>query len=145
MAIFRFETNRLILRKFEKSDMKALFKFLRDREVNIFLPWFPIKDIKETKVFYDRQFADCKYSYAICLKDNCPIGYIKVDTDDSYDLGYALRKEFWYNGIVTEAGKDLIEQLKLDGVPYITATHDRDNLRSGGVMRQLGMKYCYSY
>ena len=32
-----------------------------------------------------------------------------------------------------------------DGVPYITATHDKNNPRSGGVMKQLGMKYQYSY
>ena len=59
-----------------------------------------------------------KYSFAICLKENYPIGYIKVSTDDSYDLGYALHKKFWHRGIVTEAGKVLIEQLKQDGIPY---------------------------
>ena len=32
-----------------------------------------------------------------------------------------------------------------DGVPYITATHDKNNPRSSGVMKQLGMKYQYSY
>ena len=29
--------------------------------------------------------------------------------------------------------------------PYITATHDRNNPRSGNVMRKLGMTYRYSY
>ena len=38
-----------------------------------------------------------------------------------------------------------MEQVKKDGLPYITATHDINNPRSGGVMRQIGMKYCYSY
>ena len=65
--------------------------------------------------------------------------------DDSYDFGYALRKEFWHRGIVTEAGRAVIEQLKKDGIPYITATHDVNNPRSGSVMRQLGMQYQYSY
>lgn len=68
-----------------------------------------------------------------------------VSTDDSYDFGYGLHKEFWHKGIVTEAGKAVIEQLKKDGIPYITATHDVNNPRSGGVMKQLGMKYQYSY
>ena len=35
--------------------------------------------------------------------------------------------------------------MKKDGILYITATHDRNNPRSGGVMRNIGMKYCYSY
>ena len=32
-----------------------------------------------------------------------------------------------------------------DGLPYITATHDRNNLGSGGVMQNVGMRYQYSY
>lgn len=32
-----------------------------------------------------------------------------------------------------------------DGIPYITATHDINNLRSGEVMKRLGMTYKYSY
>ena len=39
----------------------------------------------------------------------------------------------------------MIAQVKKDGLPYITATHDRNNPRSGGVMRNVGMKYQYSY
>ena len=86
------------------------------------------------------------YAYAICLKeDNYPIGYIKVDMDESHDFGYGLHRKFWHRGIVTEAGKDVIAQVKKDGLPYITATHDIKNPRSGGVMRQVGMKYQYSY
>lgn len=44
-----------------------------------------------------------------------------------------------------EAGKAVIKQVKADGIPYITATHDVKNPRSGGVMKQLGMAYQYSY
>lgn len=65
--------------------------------------------------------------------------------EEHHDFGYGLRKEFWHKGIVTEAGKAVIEQVKKDGLPYITATHDRNNPRSGGVMRNVGMKYQYSY
>ena len=65
--------------------------------------------------------------------------------DNSHDLGYGLRKEFWHNGIVTEACKAVIGQLKKDGLLYVTATHDVKNTRSGGVMKQLGMSYKYSY
>ena len=68
-----------------------------------------------------------------------------MGTDDSHDLGYGLRREFWRRGLVTEAGRAVIDQLKRDGVPYITATHDVNNPRSGEVMRRLGMRYQYSY
>lgn len=147
----RIETERLILRKFTEDDIEALYKIYSDEEVNTFLPWYPLKNMDEAFVFFQEQYAakyalPQAYAYAICQKrDNYPIGYIKVDMEEHHDFGYGLRKEFWHQGIVTEAGKALINQVKKDGLPYITATHDRNNPRSGGVMRNVGMKYQYSY
>ncbi|WP_275077575.1 GNAT family N-acetyltransferase [Clostridium botulinum] len=46
---------------------------------------------------------------------------------------------------MTEASKAVIEQLKKDAIPYITATHDVKNSRSGAVMKKIGMTYQYSY
>ena len=145
------ETERLILRKFTEEDVEALFLILKDEEANKFLPWYPLKDREEAKRFYKERYAakyeqPQAYAYAICLKgDNFPIGYMKVDLEEHHDFGYALRKEFWHQGIVTEASKAVVAQVKKDGLPYITATHDRNNPRSGNVMRKVGMKYCYSY
>ena len=119
--------------------------------MNRFLPWFPLENLQQAQVFYAQRYAakyaqPQGYAYAICKKeDNFPIGYIKVDMDEAHDLGYGLRKEFWHQGIVTEAAQAVITQVKRDGLPYLTATHDRDNPRSGGVMKQVGMKYQYSY
>lgn len=144
-------TERLILRKFEESDLEALYKIYSDTKVNKFLPWFPLKTIEETKAFYEEYLVSrynqkCAYHYAICLKkDNYPIGYLNVGADDSHDFGYGICKEFWHKGIATEAGKAVIEQLKKDNIPYITATHDVNNPQSGEVMKRLGMKYQYSY
>ena len=145
------KTERLILRKFTQEDVGALFLILKDEDVNRFLPWYPIKNMAEAKKFYEERYAakykqPQAYAYAICLKtDNFPIGYIKVDMEEHHDFGCGLRKEFWHKGIVTEASKTVIEQVKNDGLPYITATHDRNNPRSGNVMQTVGMKYCYSY
>lgn len=143
-------TERLTLRRFTEGDMAALFRILRDGTVNEFLPWYPVKDMAETKQFYEERYAakyarPRAYAYAICLKGGGPIGYINVDTEEPYDLGYGLLREFWHRGIVTEAARAVIEQVKKDGLPYITATHDRNNPRSGGVMRNVGMEYRYSY
>lgn len=145
------KTERLILRKFTEQDMEALFLILSDKEVNKFLPWYPLEDLEETKKFYRERYISNYaqpqgYAYAICLKeDDFPVGYINVDMEEAHDLGYGLRKEFWHRGIVTEATKAVVEQAKKDGLPYITATHDKNNPRSGNVMKKIGMKYCYSY
>lgn len=147
----QLETERLLLRRFRESDIEALYLLLRDEKVNTFLPWFPLKSIAETYAFFETNYAaeyakPQAYAYAICLKeDQYPIGYMKVGMEEGHDLGYGLRKEFWHRGIVTEAGKAVAAQVKKDGLSYITATHDIKNPRSGGVMKQIGMKYQYSY
>ncbi|MBC1330833.1 GNAT family N-acetyltransferase [Listeria booriae] len=145
------QTNRLTLRKFTQSDLPALLNIHSDKEVNKFLPMFPLKTHTDAKTYWENQYAAAykqkqAYQYAICLKeDNIPIGYINISMNDSHDLGYGLTKKFWHQGIVTEAGKAILEQAKKDGIPFVTATHDRNNPRSGGVMIQLGMHYQYSY
>lgn len=144
-------TERLILRRFSEQDADALFLIYSDKEVNTFLPWYPLQTTNEAVHFLQARYLDTYqhsqgYRYAICLKDdNVPIGYVHVSMDENHDLGYGLRKEFWHRGIVTEAARAVIAQVKRDDLPYITATHDVNNPRSGGVMRQLGMQYKYSY
>lgn len=147
----RLETERLILRKFTEDDLEALYYIHSDEEVNRFLPWFPLRNMEDARAFYEEQLVsryreERAYNYAVCMKENdYPVGYVNVSMDDSYDFGYGLRREFWHRGIITEAGKAVIEQLLRDGIPYITATHDVNNTRSGRVMKRLGMKYRYSY
>lgn len=145
------ETNRLLLRQFNKNDVNALLALHSDEAVNQYLPWFPLKSLKQAESFFEKQYAEFYqspkgYRYAVCLKTkNIPIGYVHVNMDDSYDLGYGLQKAFWRQGIISEAAGAVIEQLKKDRVPYITATHDIHNISSGGVMKKLGMRYQYTY
>ena len=145
------ETERLVLRQFTEQDVNALFLILSDKEVNTFLPIFPLRNIEEAKAYlqskYIEKYAQGKGLYcAICLKeDNIPIGYVHVSDDESHDLGYVLRKGFWHQGIVSEACKAVLGFLKTTAIPYITATHDINNPRSGKVMESIGMKYQYTY
>ena len=145
------ETERLLLRPFAREDMEALYFIFKDEEVNTYLPWFPLKNMEEAQRFFEERYEKAyrqsqAYRYAVCLKaDNVPIGYVNVSMEDSYDFGYGLRKEFWHKGIITEAGQAVIGQIKKDGIPYVTATHDVKNVPSGQVMKRLGMTYQYSY
>lgn len=145
-------TNRLILRKFNENDFNSLFLILKDKDVNTYLPMFPLKNIEEAKQYLYQNFIEkyklpISYHYAICLKsNNIPIGYINISDDESFDFGYALNKNFWNNGIITETAKAIIKMLKCSKtIPFITATHDIKNIASGKVMQKIGMKYQYSY
>lgn len=145
------ETKRLILRKFSDNDLEAIFAIFSDEDVNTYLPWFPLKSMEDAKAFFEKRYAKvyqqpCAYKYAVCLKtDNVPIGYVNVSMDDNHDFGYGLLKEFWHKGIITEASEAVLKELKSHGFTYITATHDVNNIRSGEVMKRLGMSYKYSY
>ena len=94
------ETERLRLRRFTAEDAAAILAIFGDVEANTFLPWFPLKSLEEARQLFERQYqpvfrAERGYQYAICLKeDDIPIGYVKVDLDESHDLGYGLRHEF---------------------------------------------------
>ena len=90
------ETERLRLRRFTAEDAAAILAIFGDVEANTFLPWFPLKSLEEARQLFERQYqpvyrAERGYQYAICLKeDDIPIGYVKVDLDESHDLGYGL-------------------------------------------------------
>lgn len=144
-------TPRLLLRRFTPDDAPAMWELLRDEEVNTFLPWFPVKTLEEARQHlqerYLSQYSRAQsYHYAVCLRETGQlIGYANVSDTEARDFGYGFRKEFWHQGFATEAARAILEQLRRDGVPYITATHDVNNPHSGAVMRKLGMQYQYSY
>ena len=102
----KLETNRLILRKFNENNLKAFY----DKEVNLYLPWFPLKNLDEVKIFYQERYVSIyqkeqEYAYAICLKENnLPIGYVNINLDESHDLGYGLKKNI---GIKALSAKQL--------------------------------------
>lgn len=122
---------------------------LSDEEVTAFLPMFPLKDMEDARSYLryiETWIRNGGLYYAICLKDSdLAVGCIHVSGDDSHDLGYCVRKEFWHNGFCTESCRAVVDLLRRIGLPYITATHDVNNPRSGRVMQAIGMRYCYSY
>lgn len=144
-------TERLILRRFTQGDAKALFDILSDKDVNAFLPMFPLESLQEAEQYLRETYLKSYnepvgYRYAICLKsDNIPIGYVGLSNNESHDFGYGLMKRYWNKGIVTEAAKVVLDRIKLSGMDYVTATHDVKNPASGEVMKKIGMTYQYSY
>lgn len=114
-------TDWLVIRIFERNetDLKALYLLLSDVEVNKYLPWYPVKNMEETEIFYEKridprvQDESKGYYFAVCLQeDNIPIGYVTVGPSPNYDFGYGLRKDFWGRGIITEASEVVLAFLK---------------------------------
>lgn len=55
------ETERLVLRQFTEQDVNALFLILSDKEVNTFLPMFPLRNIEEAKAYLQSKYIE-KYA-----------------------------------------------------------------------------------
>lgn len=151
----KIETERFILRKFTDLDIQDLHVILSDEVVNTYLPWFVSQNVEDTKKFleeriYKEYHTGVSYFYAIeSKKTGHVVGYVDVGGIDLKrkcgELGYGIHKDYWGQGIATEVGMAVIEQLKADGFHFIIATHDKNNLGSGRVMQKCGMTYKYSY
>lgn len=118
-------TERLILRPFTETDLPEFMTIQQDPEVNRFLPWFMPKTETDALQMLHDQFIDDPdgEALAICLQaDNKAIGYVHA-----------------------EAAQALINQLSISDYPFLTATHDVNNPKSGAVMQRLGMQYQYTY
>ena len=58
-------------KKTHKEDRGFFYKLLRDQKVNRFLPWLPIKSMKETEQFLKEKYLAVYengqgYAYVIC-------------------------------------------------------------------------------
>lgn len=149
-------TKRLHLRHFQQTegDIKAIQKIFGNKEINTFLPWFPVKNVAAAQQFFEERMVPVYEEkmgayYAVCLKEDPsdrPIGYVTVSgTDDSHDLGYGLLPPWQNQGVITEAAAAVIKEMASHHWQYVTATHDIKNPASGRVMEKLGLSYRYSY
>lgn len=145
------ETDRLILRRFERSDAQAMFdNWASDDEVTKYLTWPTHTETAVTKAVlktWEAQYArDEFYNWAIVLKENGPepIGNISVVRWDGETpaMGYCLGRRWWHRGIMSEALGAVLDFLfHRVGVERVEAEYDTDNPHSGGVMRKCGMTF----
>jgi ribosomal-protein-alanine N-acetyltransferase len=145
------ETERLLLRKITLNDVDDIFDYASIPELTTFVLWYPHKTKSETFDFIkftDEQFRNrLSIVWGILIKnENKLIGSIDLrgwNTDNKCgDVGYAISKDYWNKGFVSEAMKAVIkfgfEQLQLN---RIEAHCQKENIGSWRVMEKCGMKY----
>lgn len=146
------ETPRLILRKAQMADAQPMFRnWASDSEVTKFLTW-PAYETAETAYptleRWIKSYAEPNfYQWMIEQKETGePIGSISVVHLDervgSAEIGYCIGREWWHQGIMTEAVRAVIGFLFTEvGMNRVEAKHDRNNPHSGCVMQKCGMQY----
>lgn len=145
------ETERLILRPLRMSDARDLFAYARDPQVSRHVLWETHESLRDSRQFLRgaiRQYRQgLPGSFAITLKGSGrmigTIGFMWVNREySSAEVGYSLSREYWNQGIMTEALRRVIsfgfQELRLN---RIEAQHEVDNPASGRVMAHAGMQY----
>ena len=145
------ETPRLILRRFTLDDAADMYEnWARDPEVTRFLTWQPHEDEDATynllEGWVGRYEEGDYYNWAIELKElGKPVGNISVVQQDSRarraHVGYCLGRDWWRQGIMSEALGAVIPYLFSQGYLRVDSRHNVDNPYSGAVMKKCGMKY----
>lgn len=148
----RLETNRLILRRFEVKDAKAMFEtWANDEEVTKYLTWPVHGNVDVTESLLREWVSNYKnekyFHWVIEVKEtNRIIGSIGVvgmrEDIDLAHIGYCIAKDYWNKGYTSEAYKEVIRFLfeEVD-INRIESRFDTRNVYSGKVMEKCGLKY----
>ena len=153
------ETKRLILRPWEEGDAGELLQYAKNPNVGPNAGWKPHENVEESLMIIKELFIPNNV-WAIIQKDQVgivgsigkdqvgivgSIGYeddLRRQNSNSREMGYSLREESWGQGIMTEAGKAVIEYgFRKLGLDMISIQTSPNNLRSQGVIRNCGFTY----
>lgn len=146
------ETNRLILRPFKISDASMMYRnWASDDEVTKYLTWPTHTDVRVSRtilqMWVDEYSNKEYYQWAIELKENAEvIGSLSLfgvnNHDENAEIGYCIGRDYWNQGIVSEAFQALIKlAFEETGFARLTARHDVLNPASGRVMEKCGLTY----
>ena len=143
------ETPRLKLRKLTMRDAEDIYHYSRDAEVARHVLWDAHRSIGDSRSYLRymlRRYRNHEpASWGIEWKATGEIigtiGFMWVQTDNSAaEVGYSLNRDFWNQGIMTEALRAVIAHgFRGMNLNRIEAQHETTNPASGAVMRKCGM------
>ena len=139
------ETERLILRKFEKKDAVDVYEYGSDPETIKYISWLGVNSIDKALKNIIEYYWTRPGIFAIELKLNkkC-IGCAELRIIPEHDKAsyvYLINRQYWGKGYATETMQALykmcFEKIKLNRVETI---HYTGNENSGNVMKKCGME-----
>ncbi|WP_134683055.1 GNAT family N-acetyltransferase [Brevibacillus migulae] len=147
------ETNRLVLREMTEQDASDLYAYYSDREVSKHLDWFGPESEEHAKkliAYWREQYQEDTFMrFGIVRKgENKIIGTIPINPVRGpfrwklpVVLGYDLSRDYWNQGIMTEALEAVIAYIfETLGNHRITAEVIPDNAASLKVLEKLGFE-----
>ncbi len=146
------ETDRLIFRDIEESDVKGMYALDSDSQVHRYLGKKPIKSVDEAMQaikYIRQQYSDNGIGrWAVIDKQSGDFmgwGGLKLEDIvrdfDYVDLGYRLRREYWGKGVGSEIAKESLKfGLNALNLDEICAAADVNNIGSNKILSRSGMK-----
>ena len=142
------ETERLLLRPWREEDAGGLFAYASDPEVGPPAGWKPHADVAESLKIIKTLFIPNNVWSITDKSVGRIIGSVGLEPDkrrpgaNSRELGYALSRDYWGNGVMTEAAAAVIDfgfdVYKLDVIAVCTSPV---NKRSQRVIQKCGFTY----
>lgn len=151
-ACLPLETNRLMLRQFQRDDVEAFYSWRDSADVARYTLWdYPYsfneasafcEEQAELRSFPSRGWCQLMIEHRVSGKGIGDIGLgIRVDGVNTLTLGYSLHPDYWRQGLMYEALETLLPVLsKVLGFQLIKAVIDVRNPASGKLLERLGFQ-----
>ena len=147
------ETERLILRPFEQSDLDDFYEYASVEGVGEMAGWKHHENKEKSQSILDLFITEDK-TFAIVLKENNKvIGSLGVEEygmeqalSEFFDyqgreIGYVLSKDYWGKGLMPEAVKAVIDYLfNVQKLDFLTCGYYEFNNQSKKVQEKCGFK-----
>ena len=140
--MIQFETERLMIRRFQESDAPDLLEYLSSPRVNCFLDE-KLNSLEEA-VKNVKKRSNNELEFAVCLKESGKvIGnlFAKKEEPDTYGVGWQFNEIIEGKGYASEASRAYLTYLfNQKNARRINAYVEETNLRSQKLCERLGMR-----
>ena len=147
------ETERLILRPWQESDVDDLYAYASVPDVGELAGWPAHKSLDESRERVQK-FIEGKQVFALYHKqDKKVIGSLGIhnswaNEDEDFkhlkqkEIGYVLSKDYWGQGLMPEAAKAVIDFCFTTlGLEALTCGHFKSNPQSRRVIEKCGFQF----
>jgi [ribosomal protein S5]-alanine N-acetyltransferase len=150
LDIPEMETERLRLRKVTQADADDMFAYASDPEVARLSTWEPHRDLADTRATIERMLGWYADGYGgpwgLELKETRHLigtcGFAVVPEHYRAELGYAIGRDWWNRGLMSEAVQAAIDYGFGElGLNRIEARCMPENIPSSRVMEKCGMSW----
>lgn len=148
----RLETERLLLRGLTLEDIPDIFEYASDPQVAEYTSWAAHRTLEDSEAFVRWAIESSAnpdangWTWGITFKQTGKligtIGIGWVARHYRAEIGYAIGKPYWNQGLVTEAAYTLIKLgFERMGLNRIEARCNPENIGSARVMEKIGMRF----